>query len=107
MTQRTLFDAIASAEAARDAALEQVAGAAPRGWEDAASAWLCDYLRAHAEYVPDVANRDGPEPPEKRAWGAVIRRAIRAGWIVRTGFAPRTRGHCTPGPVYRSNLFKG
>lgn len=106
MTERTLFDLLA-AESARDEALDQVARNAPDGWEADASAWLCAYLRVHREYVPDVANRNGPEPPERRAWGIITRRAIRAGWIVRTGFTPRTRGHATPGPVYRSLLFQG
>lgn len=95
------------AVAARDRALEQVTANAPAGWEDAALAWLRSYLETHAKYVPDVHNRQGPEPPEKRAWGIVIRRAIKAGWIKRIGYQPRTRGHCTPGPVYGSMILRG
>lgn len=105
-----LFDpppGLAEAEAARDEALDRVEANAPDGWIEAALAWLRVHLEANPEYVPDVSNRLGPQPPERRAWGVVTRRAIRQGWIERTGYAPRTCGHSTPGPVYRSLLWGG
>jgi len=103
----TLFDALAEARAERDIALQRVGDAAGLEWRDQAHEWLRGYLEHHPELFPDTALRDGPEPPEKRAWGVVVRRAIRDGWIVPTGeFRARTRGHCTPGPVYRSTLYR-
>lgn len=96
---------LAEAVQARDAALESVAAGAGDDWAAEALAWLRDYLTRHQEYIPDVANQHGPQPAERRAWGIVTKRALAAGWIVRTGYAPRTRGHCTPGPVYESRLY--
>jgi hypothetical protein len=110
MPQPTLFPdppALLAAERARDAAMEQAAANAPAGWEARATDWLRSYLETHAEYVPDTANREGPEPPERRAWGGVVRRALRLGWMVKGGYAPRTQGHATMGPVYRSKLYGG
>lgn len=99
------LDIFAEAERARDAGMEQAAAHAPEGWEERATAWLRSYLERHAEYVPDTANREGPEPPSKRAWGVVVRNAKRWGWIEADGYVPRTRGNCTPGPRYRSKLY--
>lgn len=41
------------------------------------------------------------EPPDKRAWGAVTRKAIKAKIIAPTGnYAPRLSGNCTPTMLY-------
>ena len=100
-------DTIAEARAERDAALTRVSGAAGEQWAAEAWSWLRGYLESHVEFFPDTACREGPEPPEKRAWGAVVLRAKREGWIRATGeFRARTRGHATPGAVYRSMLCR-
>lgn len=111
MTQGELFPEthpLATAEARRDRALAQVAANAPDGWEDEARAWLEGFLQTHAEYFPDTDNRQAPEqPPNLKAWGVVVRWAIRARLIEPTNKCrPRTRGHCTPGRVYRSLLWR-
>ncbi len=106
-----LFDAIdppspAQADAARDEALELVATGAGSTWAEAARAWLRGFLEANAEYVPDRDNCQGPQPVERRAWGAVTRWAILGGLIVRDGYAPRLCGHSTPGRKYRSVVWQ-
>ena len=108
--QPDLFDpppTMAQAVAARDAALELVESNAGKVWIEAATGWLRGFLEGHAEYVPDRDNQGGPQPAERRAWGTITRRALRNGWLELTGYAPRTRGHATPGPVYKSLIFGG
>lgn len=111
MTQGELFadDALAAARAGRDAALERVMERAGDEWKSGAVAWLAGYLRAHPTYFPDTDNRlYADQPEELRAWGGVTQHALRKGWIRRTDQTrPRTRGHCTPGTVYRSLLYRG
>jgi hypothetical protein len=42
-----------------------------------------------------------PAPPDRRAWGAVAQRAIRAGKLHKTGiYAPRASGNGTPTMTY-------
>jgi hypothetical protein len=103
MTDLTLFDA----RVARDEAMERVETNAGDEWRTEAWAWLHGYLETHGELFPDTDLRDGPEPRERRAWGVLVRRALKEGLIVGTGeFRARTRGHCTPGPVYRSLIYR-
>lgn len=98
---------IGRSEALRDAGMAQVEEAAGDDWNTRARAWLKTYLEANREYNPDLVNGTGPKPREARAWGPVTLKAIREGWIVRTGYAPRVNGRCAPGPVYKSLIFKG
>lgn len=100
----TLFDdAHAWARTERDLALFDVEHSAPAGWAETGWAWLTEFLRTHAEFFPDQDLRAGPEPPERRAWGVLVRRARTQGLIAPTGeLRPRTSGHCAPGMVYRS-----
>jgi hypothetical protein len=39
------------------------------------------------------------DPPDRRAWGAVINRAVRAGFIVRDGY--REDRYCSPKSLWR------
>lgn len=45
-----------------------------------------------------------PQPPSKRAWGGIIRRASKAGLIKRIGFqnVKNVRAHCTPAAVWET-----
>ena len=110
MTQRDWWDdlptTLSDAVVARDEALENVEQGAGEEWVELATAWLRNYLETHLEYNPDVVNQEGPQPPERRAWGIITRRAIQERWIERTGYAPRTRGHATMGPVYESRICR-
>lgn len=47
-----------------------------------------------------------PEPPDKRAWGAVTTRAKRAGLIVSLGYAPQqsVNAHKAPKTLWKSAL---
>lgn len=101
--EMTLFDALAQ----RDEAMARVEEAAPLEWKDAAWSWLLDYLRTHREFFPDDVWAGGLEPPpERRAFGPLVLRAARAGYIVKAGrLRPRVRGHGTPAEVWTSQLY--
>lgn len=54
------------------------------------------------EEARQAANGLLPEPPEPRAWGAIVMRAAKAGLIVRVGYAPvkDPRSHHSPKSVW-------
>lgn len=95
------------ARAERDAALLRVEESAG-DWNARAWAWLLDYLRTHAEFFPDDVWAAGLERPrELRAFGPLVARAARAGYIVKSGrLRQRTRGHATAAAVWRSMLYQ-
>jgi hypothetical protein len=99
------------AEAGRDEGLRVVTENAGELWRDEARAWLYGFLRANAIYLPDAAWCHGcPEPPNTRkAFGAIIRYAVAPAqkWMVHEGYRPRLSGHATPGPYYRSLIYRG
>jgi hypothetical protein len=52
-----------------------------------------------SEYIRQYAEQNGlPFPPDKRAWGAVMRRAAKAGYIRKVGWTTATdpKVHCNP-----------
>lgn len=63
-----------------------------------------------SEDVREVAERDGlAVPPDSRAWGGVVIRAVRAGIIVHNGDYRKARApkvHCSIGSVWRSLVFR-
>lgn len=103
----TLFD---EALKARDEAIVRVTEHAGEEWPSVARAWMRDYLKTVEFYLPDAAWSNGcPEPPNtRRAFGpCVVRHALKSGWMTRDGEAPRLSGHTSPGPRYRSTLYRG
>lgn len=70
-------------------------------------------LRAHVRTLPfdakfivedvrGVAELLVPEPPDRRAWGAVTQAAIRSRVIVKTGeYAKAKSSNLSPKPIYR------
>jgi len=79
-------------EQLRDAGMKQAVDHADQvheRWSDKAYAFLLAYLRSGMEFMAeDVrAASEGivPEPPSKRAWGSIIRRAAKAGLIRKIG----------------------
>jgi len=94
--------------AARDRALRQVD-------ENADEAWKLDALaavRKTCEQLPDFISDDiwttgGLDSTrEDRALGAVIRKAAKLGWCVKTDrVRPSIRSHLSGKSVWKSNLF--
>ena len=107
MIQPTLFDdRIARAANTRDSALVSVEANADAQWKADAWDWLVQYLRTHAEFFPDEACVSAPQPREKRAWGALVKRAVTAGLLERAGFRARASGNLTPATVWRSLVWE-
>lgn len=50
-----------------------------------------------------ASERNIPLPPDRRAWGAVTLRAVRAGWIEKAGYGMKTgeTQHRCPGTIWR------
>jgi hypothetical protein len=80
-----------------DAGIKQAvdhADSVNEGWSEQAYNVLDEYSQMFAAYpdfqieeVRDYADRMGLEkPPSNRAWGGVVRRAVKAGLIERVGF---------------------
>ena len=75
------------------------------GWSDMAYEYLRQFKDSHKEFLTeDVriwAETQGLEPPpDNRAWGAVINRAVRANLIRRVGYGNAKTGHMRPMPVW-------
>lgn len=102
------FDAArARREAGMTSALEHAESDAP-GWGDRAYALLVEFAREHAadpwtceQFRPWAYARGLSRPDEERAFGPVTQRAIRAGAIVRVGYAPAASSNGSPKPQYR------
>jgi hypothetical protein len=106
--QDDLFTAHERAEAERDAGIAQAQRSADQKWLDEAWRWLNEHLRNNATFFSDDAWESGLERPrEARAFGPVVLRASRAGLMVKTNeMRPRTSGHMTPAPVWRSLVYE-
>lgn len=100
---------LARARTERDQAMGRVNAAAPVEWKEQAWLWLLDYLKTHEEFFPDDVWEAGLQaPPERRAFGPLVAKASRAGYIVKTNqMRPRTLGHATAGPVWKSLIYDG
>jgi hypothetical protein len=83
-----------------------------QGWSERAFAMLEAYARTHPEFMTEEArvwaHEQGlPQPPDKRAWGAVAQRAARTGVLGLLRYQ-KTRippAHATPRPLWRSHLY--
>jgi hypothetical protein len=94
------------AEARRDTGIHDSAEHAEHeipGWQDAAIECVRRYAEQYsgepflAEDARSWAARSGlPEPPEPRAWGAVMQATRRAGFIRRIGYAPARSSNLSP-----------
>lgn len=101
---------LATAAAARDDALERVEAAADAAWFDMAWKALVAYLRRHEQFFVDDfwSETELPVPREARALGPLVRRAVRAGYLKKTGgYRPSVRSHMTAKPIWRSTLCPG
>jgi hypothetical protein len=79
------------------------------GWSDTAWDFLVGFLRDTDEFMAeDVrAKASGlvPDPPDARAWGGVIRRAVKAGMLTRVGYGTKKAKNCHMQPItiWRTN----
>ena len=102
-----------AAEILRDEGMRQAvehADAVHGNWSERAMDMLKDYLELlryglgegqqfTSEMVREYAEQMGlPDPPDKRAWGAVMVKAARAGLIVKKGWTTsrNPKVHCSP-----------
>lgn len=97
------------AELLRDESIQRAVDHADRvtsEWSDRAYGMLVRYVRAlgsgarvTSEAIRNYAEwHDLPTPPDKRAWGAVVLKAARAGVIEKAGWttANDPKVHCNP-----------
>ncbi len=100
--QLTLEQAFAEA----DAAILQAAENADQAWADLAFNLLVDWLKTHPTFHTDDIWSVLSEPREARAFGAVVRRAVAAGLMVKSGeYKPSVRSRGTAKPVWRSEVY--
>lgn len=81
------------------------------GWSHEAYSFLEGYARINPTFMAeDVRTASAgvvPPPPSKRAWGAVIVRAAKAGIITSLGTrkVKNPRAHCANATLWKSKLF--
>lgn len=97
------------AKAGRDFGMQRAidhADATRHDWSEGAYDLLKTYSRIMQEFMTEdvrlwADSRGFAPPPDTRAWGAVVNRAVREGLIVRTGYAPSKTGHMRPTAVWK------
>jgi len=108
-----LLDLMGAAESGREGANRALdhANAVMPLWGDRALSAVRAYANSHDRFLTEDirawAHSQGlPRPPDSRAWGGVISRAVKAGWLVGDGFG-RTKygpGHARPMAIWQSRL---
>jgi hypothetical protein len=95
------------ARALRDDGIARAAEHAGNEWQGLARGALLDFMRSQTD---DFATEDVrawatwvPEPPDRRAWGAVMIWAVKAGWIRRVGYRQHhdPARHCGTSTVWK------
>jgi hypothetical protein len=104
-----LFDL---AEARAVAGMERAAGKAERkqfGWRANAVEAVRLYATTHAHFMAEDVLRVFPAPDDAdaRAFGAVMRDAAKAGFIVADGFAPAMTSNRSPKVRWASRVYVG
>jgi len=117
MKDLTLFDEVVEAKTNRDNAIQRAVEHADRvevKWSD--RAWglfesYCEALTIAAnngvgevvfrteQFVSSAKSNGLPDPPDNRAFGAIILKAVKAGMITRVGYAPKTSKNCNCQPI--------
>ena len=108
-TQLNLWSGLASekneptGEQLRDEGIERSKNHANNvinNWSEHAFNFLLKYIQSHSQFTTeDVRNASiifVPRPPDNRAWGAVVLRAVKSGLIKRIDFttAKNATSHC-------------
>jgi hypothetical protein len=81
-------------------------------WTEMALNVIKDYARTHQKFTTEqvrAANDDLPPPPDKRAWGAVVRMAHKEGVIEPNGWV-RAESRTVHGMVvtmWSSKIYRG
>lgn len=101
---------LAASRAAADEAISQIDQSANKDWKDVALFAVRVVAEALPEFTTDVVVSvmpDGVEVHDNRAWGPVMRRAARLGYIRKTDRVSTTRrpsNHARPLAVWESLL---
>jgi ribosomal protein L36 len=75
-------------------------------WSESAFNFLKDYLKTHNEFMLEDVRMSSqniiPEPPSKRAWGAIAVRGAKVGLIRRKGYQNviNPKAHATPATLW-------
>lgn len=105
----SLFDlpSETEAEAARDAGLAAATAHAGQPWVDYATEYVRLYLIDHAYlFCDDVWEHGLIRPESPRAFGQVMKNALRNGWMTKTSEArPSVNSNMSLRSVYRSNIY--
>lgn len=76
-------------------------------WSVQAFGFLLVYLQSNDTFMCEdlrfASTNNVPQPPSKRAWGGIIRRAFNAGLIRKVGTknVKNVLAHCTPAAVWQ------
>jgi hypothetical protein len=107
--QLNLFDGPTLRDAGIEQAVQHANEVTPQ-WSDMAFDFLRWYAGVKNEFMVEDVRRAAegivPEPPSTRAWGGVVVRVARAGWIRRKGFAQVTnpKAHCATATVWEVTI---
>lgn len=96
-------------QARRDDGIQRAADHSGACWQDKALASVRNYAQTHREFLTEDARFDASQldvPTDGRAWGQVMRRAVKLGWIVRTDRCkPARSSNLSPKPLWESMIF--
>lgn len=82
-------------------------------WTASAYSILVEYANIHKTFMTEdvrlyaIKQYDFPLPPDGRAWGGVVNRAVRANKIKRVGYAPMKSANCHANPKSVWQLIEG
>ena len=88
---------------------EQSANNSHYKWSDTAYSFLTDYAARCSSFMMEdvISASEGlvPEPPTKRAWGSIVRKAAKEGKVFNLGFQKKTSegSHGTPAVLWGTN----
>ena len=82
-----------------------------KNWSALAYMSFLYYAKYHKTFQTEDVRRWAehlPSPPDNRAWGAITRRAVKAGIIKRVGYAPVKSPNCHMAPmaVWESQIYQ-
>ncbi len=95
----------------RDSGIQKAADNSGRDWQQEAEDFMYRWARTHAQFSADELFRAGLPTPrnDKRAMGAVVVNALKAGWVKKSGASkPGMNPKCHRGPkaILISLIFK-
>lgn len=108
MNQLALDYARSARDEAMQAAVDAADGRVPK-WSEVAFQYIRLYAQQHrgvrfiGRDITQAAKAYGLESPAtEKAWGGPILRAVRAGVLVKVGYAPDANRHCSPVPQFEA-----